>query len=429
LTATQRASEPFVFRSGQALGSGTEVWTIREAVRHMDANPESGIYHLRNDTLADWFHEQGAEHLAQLAQDVMRRDTDHREGLEAFLIGTGLVSRPNLQVRPKEVSLGYTLAGEGIARRFRLRRGRGRGYLVGKLEPSVPWLSVYPREFESDGRWCPVTVRAKTESLAIDQEPREEAVLVHSNASEEPDRIPVQLQVVGLPSTLNRYVLRPGAGLIAGGLLGAALGWLLAAQGVPAAASLERLTWLPLAPSAVWTAFIALIWAALGAVRGAAQPRAWPIPYTLGRWLSRLGIWAVSLGLVGGAVRWAWGGLRAIGAPPVPAIVTWVMVVGPAVLAVVPGTIGEMRSGERMRETSARAIRWSFLRPLLLPVGAFILALAVRLGAPQLRPLWERLDAGATVERIGDWVAERLARLEKSIQDLIDDVYMRYYEG
>jgi hypothetical protein len=88
-----------------------------------------------------------------------------------------------------------------------------------------------------------------------------------------------------------------------------------------------------------------------------------------------------------------------------------------------------MRSGERMRETSARAIRWSFLRPLLLPAGAFILALAVRLGAPQLRPLWERLDAGATVERIGGWVAERLARLEKSIQDLIDDVYMRYYEG
>jgi hypothetical protein len=429
LTASQRASKPFVFRSGRALGSGSEVWTIRGAVRHMDANPESGIYHLRNDTLAKWFHDEGAEHLAWLARDVLRRELDDRAALETLLIGTGLVARPRLRWRPGEIELGYLLAGESAARRFRLGKRGGRGYLFGSLEPAVPWLSVHPREFSGESGWSVITVRAKTESLPIRREPRRAAVIVHSNASEAPVEVPVRLRLVGMPSALNRYVLRPAAGLLAGGVLGAVVGLLLTARGVPADRLLAELAWPRAAPTTVWVASMALLWAALGALRGAGQSLAWPIGYGIGRWLFRILVWALSLGIAGAAAERAWADLRPVDAAPVAGIVTWLMVLGPVALAIVPATVGEIRAKHDERDTSLRAIRWSFLRPLLLPAGAFVLALAVRLGAPRLRPLWQRVDRGEAISTAGRWIADRMAQLEQGIQKVIDELYLRYYEG
>ncbi len=68
LSVTQRASEPFIFRSGGRLGSGKKVWTIQAAVQHMDRRPEDGIYHLNNGTLAAWLQGQGATDLAETAR-------------------------------------------------------------------------------------------------------------------------------------------------------------------------------------------------------------------------------------------------------------------------------------------------------------------------------------------------------------------------
>jgi hypothetical protein len=429
LTASQRASEPFVFRSGRALGSGTEVWTVRGAVHHMDAEPENGIYHLRNETLARWFSREGAEHLARLARDVVQREMDHRAALETFLIGTGLVARPRLEVRPGQIDLGYLMAGEGVARRIRLGKGAGRGYLFGRLGPSVPWLSVHPREFNGESGWSVVSVRAQTESLPIRREPLEAAIYVHSNASEDPLEVPVRLRVVGMPAALNRYLLRPAAGMIPAGMLGATLGWLLTARGVPAAGLLAELNWPRAAPATVWVLSVALIWAALGAIRGAAQPLAWPIGYAMRRWWARIGVWAVSLGLMGAASRWAWRGLGAAEAATVPPMVAWVMVMGPVALAILPATLGEIRSGRDMRDTSLRAIRWSFLRPLLLPAGATVLALVLRLSAPRLRPVWQQVDLRAAISAASRWIADRMAQLEQGIQEVIDELYLRYYEG
>ena len=429
LTASRRASQPFIFRSGHALSTGTEVWTIREAVRHMDQDPESGVYHLQNGTLADWFHEEGAEHMAKLARDVTREDTDRRVALETFLLKTGLVSRPKLEVKPKEVDLGYALAGDSVARRIRVGKGPGRGCLFGRLEPSVPWLSVHPREFKSEDRWTVVSVRADTQALPITQRPRKEAVYIHSNASEEPVPVAVRLQVVGLPSPLNRHLLRPAVGLAAAGPLGALVGWLLTARGVPGADLLNSLAWLPVPPGAVWVLFFTLLWASLGAVRGATQPRAWPIRYAIARWLVRIAIWTPALALTGAAARWGWAGLRGPELPPIPSVTAWVLAVGPMGLSIVPATIGEMRSAREMRETSARAIRWSFLRPLLLPVGALFLTLAVRLGAPQLRALWERVGVSTALGDVGSWIADRVEQLESFIENIIDELYLLYYES
>jgi len=427
LTVSQRASQPFIFRSGDVFGSGTEVWTIREAVRHMAAHPESGIYHLRNGTLAAWLHSEGAIHLARVAQDVVRTQTDRRAALETFLIETGLVDRPRLQVRPKEVDLGYLTAGDEVTRRIRVGKGSGRGYLFGTLEPSVPWLSVYPRRFSVESGETEVSVRLETESLPIGQRPSEASISVRSNASREPVEIPVRFRVVGMPSALNRYLLRPAAGFIVAGLLGAGVGGLLTVDGAPAAGFLAGLEWLPVSPAAVWVLAVTLLWAALGAMRGATQPEAWPSSYAMRRWLFRLLVWVASLTLAGAACLWCWGRLRPEDAA-LSGAASRLTILIPMALAILPATVGEIRSGPRMRDTSLRAIRWSFLRSFIIPLVAIVLALFAALGAPQLRPAIRRLDLPAASASTGEWIETRLVEVGERLDDVIDRLYLRYYD-
>jgi hypothetical protein len=427
LTVSQRASQPFIFRSGDVFGSGTEVWTIREAVRHMAAHPESGIYHLRNGTLAAWLHSEGAVHLARTAQDVVRTETDRRAALETFLIETGLVNRPQLRVRPREVDLGYLTAGDEVTRRIRVGKGSGRGYLFGTLEPSVPWLSVYPRRFSGESAETVVSIHLETESLPIEQRPSEASVIVRSNGSREPLGIPVRFRVVGVPSTLNRYLLRPAAGGVVAGLFGAGIGGLLTVSGAPAAGFLAGLDWLPLSPAAVWVLAVTLLWAALGAMRGATQPEAWPISYAMGRWLFRLLVWVASLTLAGAACLWCWGRLRPEEAALSDAVSRLTILI-PMALAILPATVGEIRSGPRMRDTSLRAIRWSFLRPFIIPLAAIVLTLGAALGAPRLRPAIRQLNLPAASASTGAWIETRLAQVEERLDDVIDRLYLRYYD-
>ncbi len=146
LTATQRASEPFVFRSGGLFGSGKKVWTVQAAVRHMDRHPDDGVYHLHNGTLARWLSEEGAEHLADLAREVMRQpEREPRINLERFLIGSGLVqTAPALAAAQAASTWATSCPGELGASGCSARKGRGRGYLFGGVRTSEPWLRVDP---------------------------------------------------------------------------------------------------------------------------------------------------------------------------------------------------------------------------------------------------------------------------------------------
>jgi hypothetical protein len=165
-TASQKAPQPFVFRSGGIFGSGTKVRTVGAAVRHMDRHPEDGIYHLRNGTLAKWLHDQGADRLAQKAREVVNRSqADPRISLETFLIDTGLVRRPRLSLRPKRIGLRYIPTGGVADCELRLTKGRGRGYLFGRVYSSAPWLRTDLTEFR--GQSTKAVVSVDTETLPI----------------------------------------------------------------------------------------------------------------------------------------------------------------------------------------------------------------------------------------------------------------------
>ncbi|HBY97233.1 MAG TPA: hypothetical protein DEP84_25390, partial [Chloroflexi bacterium] len=257
LTASQRATEPFIFRSG-----GQTAWTLREVVAHMDRHPDDGVYHLRNGTLARWLSEQGAVHLAELARAVMgQREVDARVPLETFLIGTGLLPRPSLSIQPPRLDFGYILAGQTAARRLRMQKAAGRGYLFGAVRPGDSWLHANPETFSGGALDAVVTV--DSEALLISDRPYETALFIESTASDEPLSVPIQFRIVGMPSRLNRFLVRPLAGVLVAGLPGTAIGWLLGLLLVWMGAGLSGSALSP----AVGAGAAGLLWAVTGGIR------------------------------------------------------------------------------------------------------------------------------------------------------------------
>jgi hypothetical protein len=443
LTVGQRAAKPFVFRSGGLLGASAKAWTVRDVVAHMDRHHSDGIFHLCNGTLEQWLLEEGAPHLAKLAhRAVIEGKNDRRRALEIFLIGTGLVARPRLALNPKQVNLGYILDGTTASELLRIRRGRGRGYLYGKLVAGEQWLHLSPKDFTSNA--ADVVVTVDTTPLLIGPESYRAEVLVASSACAEPEPVPVRFRVVAMPSSLNRWLLRPLAGLLLAGLFGAVIGWLFARSSTVSvlAVSLPILSLpvvsLPAAPVSewpflralpsmelLWIAPIALLWAILGAARGATQPPAWPIHFAVYRWLRRTVKWAAGLAVVAALATWGWG--RSLGVDVTRAFYLVAALCGLAA-AVLPSTIGEIQSSRALRNpvllTGRRQAISSAVRGA---AGVFLLL--VLLSAPRfLVPAIGSPQAREALQTAQGWGMTGLERMSATIDDLFNQFTLRYYD-
>ncbi|MEA3407624.1 MAG: NERD domain-containing protein [Chloroflexota bacterium] len=274
LTATQRASQPFVFRPPGFLGLGGQAHTTRQLVRYMDRCPERGVEHLESGALAAWLSDEGAPYLAELAREVVSGTViDGRAALERFVYGTGLVRRPRIRIRPRRVDLGYVVSGEMGSARLRVRKGFGRGYLYGRLRADAPWLRVEPSRLAGalDAR-----IVADTESLVVTEEPAQSEIVLDCNAYEEPIDIPVRVNVVLEPAKAVQYILCPLLGLMAGALLGGVVGWALARWVLSEALWPALSSALP--ASRVWMALVGL-GAALGTALGVRWRTEWPTAY------------------------------------------------------------------------------------------------------------------------------------------------------
>ncbi len=218
--------------SGGAFRTGAKAATVRQAVEHMDRYPADGIKVLRDGTLAAWFDEEGAHHLAALARDVTRgMKSDGPVVLETFLIGTGLVERPRLVIDPAGLHLGYVVQGQTASGRVCLDKARGsRGFIFGSVTACGPWLRVEPREFA--GTPAELVVTADTAKLAIAATPYTADVEIACSAGEEPIRLPVTVSVVAQPPGLIRVGVRPLTGLLIGAGIGAVIGLLWRATGL-----------------------------------------------------------------------------------------------------------------------------------------------------------------------------------------------------
>jgi hypothetical protein len=427
LTTSWRATTPFVFRSGGLSGSGKKVWTIQAAIRHMDRYPEDGYFHLRNGSIARWFAEQGAEPLADLAQEVLRvPETDSRVVLERFLIETGLVRRSRLSVRPRRVNLGYVLSGESAAARIQVRKGRGRGYPFGTLQSSGPWLRADPRTFS--GLSTEVTVSVDTTELLVTRKPWQAEILVQSDAAEEPVAVPVKVSVAGMPSALGRRLLRPLLGLVYAGVLGAGLGWFLGHWALaepdwfPGSAA-SPITW-----TAVWAVSVGLFWAILGGIRGALQPLAWPTSFALSRWFLRTLVWGSVFTLLALAGYWALGHLAGDRGPTELPFTMGTLILVAWSLAIVPAVLGDVRSAPDSKGARALVSKRLLLRPALVGVMGVVLALSLVVGVQALGPVWQAAGVDDAMSTAREWLGRQATGLETGFDDTIDRFYLHYYD-
>lgn len=416
LSHTERAAEPFVFRSG-----GRRVWTIEALVVYMDQNPEDGIHHLRNGTVARWLAEQGAEHLAQLARTVLaRRQSDPRVQLEEFLLGTGLVERPRLKIRPTILDFGYVLSGESATRRLTVRKGAGRGYLFGSAQATRPWIHLEPARFHDGALDAIVTV--STDELFINDQSHSGEILLHFSGTDDPVEIPVRLHVRGVPQPLEQHLTRPLAAMVMTGAPALLLGTLLGALGP------VLVRWLPplaALPAAAWLVGVLVLWLSYGLWRGQSQPAAWPTRFAIRRWLPRLLGWGVALAtaVVGGLLLLA--ALTPVVIEPLEVLVLALFVFA---LAPFPAALqaAEPDAPPAPRPFhSAEAPRRSLARRLLRWSGAALV------GFVFLIALWDLglLDPNrASAPSLREWVAGQGARLESGLNSIVDDYYLRRYD-
>jgi len=425
LTRTQRAEQPFIFRSGR-FGRGAKAHTIQQVIQHLDRYPEDGIHHLRNGSLGQWFHDQGALHLARLARETMRQnERDPRVSLEKFLLATGLVQRPRLVITPRQVDLGYVLEGQKVSHRLRLHKGRGRGYLFGTVEPSDTWIQVEPSEFAGS---LDAVVTVDTSSLMITEQPSRSRLYCKSSASAEPVEARVLIHVMPLLSRFSRYILHPLVALLLAGLIGTAIGLLLSPSAVQAPPWLLNLTRPPVPSRTAWAVVSGLFWAILGAVRGYSWNPAWPLWYGLRHWLVRTALWGLALAgvamIVPPLLVWLFPALNVGVSPEVHAS----MVLFAATMAILPGTWGDMLSAEEQDTTSSGVLQSGAMRGLARGVIGTI-AVLVLLGTLRVAvPLWQLWEGGAQVTTVQGWVGAQWDRLGINVDALWDQYYLRRYD-
>jgi hypothetical protein len=311
------------------------------------------------------------------------------------------------------------VSGGDCSGRIRLSKGAGRGYLFGTLQSSQPWLRVEPRSFSGGPVEALVTV--DTSALPISRTSLQADLLIDSSASAEPVTVPVRVRISGEPSRLNRYGLRPLVDALAAGLVGAAIGALLGTVGglgAPAGVA---------APAAFWALVIGLVWAAFGLLRGAGQRTAWTATYATTRYLVRIALWMLGLGVAAAVGLTLWNLLSGAEGPALmsPSGVRLPLVA--MALAILPATIIEMRAARRTNDSPLGREGRSLLQPALVALAAIALVAVLALGVRWAGPTWQQLVGAGTVDNAQDWAGERWQDLNEAVQKATDQLYLWQY--
>lgn len=423
-TLNHKVTEPFIFRSGDFFGFGKKAWTIRSAIKYMDRHPEAGIYHLENGTLSVWLENQHGEAVADLARAAARnRGIDARSMLETFLLGTGLVRRPRMVLRPRKLGPVYILSGQKAELLLHIRQGRGRGHLFGTLRASEPRVRIEPSRF--GGKKSDIIITLDTSNLPISSKLQESTVLVDSSATEEPLAVPIRFKVVSKPAPFTRWIIRPFVAAVFAGILGAVLGTLLGRTGVSLPAWGAGL--LPNSSVGAWSIIVGIVWGILGGIRGLFQPLSWPIYYALRRCLARLLVWTVVLGVIVTILTYGWQHTTSLGALPFGLSGRDVFLLA-LIFAIVPAELGEIWSERSTRRSTVVQSDQPLFRPGIL-MWMIVLSAILALGAINVgNPFIGKLKQPDISREVRAWGETHLQELEKTVNSWVDRATVRYFD-
>ncbi len=402
----RQATTPFHFRT-----AGRRASTVADAIHLMDRHPDDAIYHIQNGTLAHWLRQEEVDHLADELDLIMRHHGhEPRVALENFLLATGLVPRPILRLTPKWLDLGRIVAGQEQGARLRIAKGRGRGYLYGELYSPHAWLRCSAERLR--GEPLDLTVWVDTGSLTIQKDPYQVSLRLECNAAATPVEVPVRFQIVGQPTPLLRFWLRPLAGGILAGAFGLLLGFLFV-----------RLTPLPSTlPDSAVLSLITLIWASLGVYLGLRQPPTWALVPTIIRRMFGL---LSSLGLLGGTglfilTTWPW--LLPDQTTAGPIVITLLC------LAIFPTTLVELRLA-RAEKQNLRPLPRSWRQSVRRGVRVLVVLLILLSILALVSSLWQAAIANGTDASVQAQVEEQWRVWNVRLNGWVDELTARYYEG
>jgi hypothetical protein len=156
------------------------------------------------------------------------------------------------------------------------------------------------------------------------------------------------------------------------------------------------------------------------------QPPAWPIGYAAGRWLLRTAMWGAVVGGVAAGltafVSWLY--------PEAGEFLTggWsasITLFGVALVAL-PGTVGEMMA-PRPTQSEGLPATGALRRAMggMIAVAVVFVALA---GVRLVGPTWVQYDFDSRAETVQEWVGQRWGDLERGVNDVVDRIYLRWYD-
>jgi serine/threonine-protein kinase len=193
--------EPFV------LMEGVQAWTVKELARVCAAHWDDGLMALTEGRITDWLRDSAeklraagqshaaleldaaAVHTESARQQVTSGDSLTRDGeiarqaaFAAWLEEMGVIDiQPNLEVKPGYLPFGTIEANMKARTTLRLRN-RGQGYLIGRVESRVPWLTARPQTFGCRaGAVAEVTVEARGRRLPPGITSSPQVLLIESN--------------------------------------------------------------------------------------------------------------------------------------------------------------------------------------------------------------------------------------------------------
>jgi hypothetical protein len=193
--------EPFV------LMEGVQARTVKELARVCAAHWDDGLMALTEGRITNWLRDTAeklraagqshtaleldaaAVHTESARQQVTSGDSLTREGeiarqaaFAAWLEEMGVIDiQPNLEVKPGYLPFGTIEANMKARTTLRLRN-KGQGYLTGRMESRVPWLTARPQTFGCRaGAVAEVTVEARGRRLPPGITSSPQVLLIESN--------------------------------------------------------------------------------------------------------------------------------------------------------------------------------------------------------------------------------------------------------
>ncbi len=142
--------EPMVFRSGHAAS------TVGELVWLLDSYQREGIGRLFNGDIERFLQSLAESELARRASQIrVQYGARQAQGLETFIAATGLLARPQLDVRPARLDFGMVPREGKKTINLDLTNG-GRGHLFGMIKSSLGAVAT-PGGWDGNRARLPVT--------------------------------------------------------------------------------------------------------------------------------------------------------------------------------------------------------------------------------------------------------------------------------